>query len=263
MRLEVRGLSFSYGARQVLRDVSFSCGEGEPVAVLGRNGVGKSTLFRCLLRLLAPARGEILLDGRRLSALRRARLSSYLAYIPQSASPVFNYTVRDTVLMGTTGGLPLLAAPKQKELDAVDAALAQLGIVQLRERGVCDLSGGERQLVLIARAIVQRAKILIMDEPTANLDYGNQILVMEQIRALAAQGYLVLFSTHNPEHALLYSGKSLVLSDGAVLAFGETEQILTQALLRQIYGIPVVVLETAVDGKPVRLCAPGRTEGTQ
>ena len=202
MQIELKNVSFSYGVVPTLHDVSFSVRQGALVAVLGPNGAGKSTLFRCILRLLKPSAGTIRLCGEDTAAIDRRRLAKLAAYIPQSSTPVFNYTVEDAVLMGTTGALSALQAPSRSERERCARALEQLGISDLAQRGIAQLSGGERQLALIARALVQDARVLIMDEPTANLDYGNQRRVMQQVRALADGGYTILLSTHNPEHAL-------------------------------------------------------------
>ncbi len=237
MQLEVKNVSFSYGAAPTLVDVGFSVPKGSLVAVLGPNGAGKSTLFRCILRFLKPDSGRILLCGEDVASLDRRRLSELAAYIPQSSSPVFNYTVEDAVLMGTTGSLSVLHSPSKKELAQCDEALGLLGISELAQRGISQLSGGERQLVLIARALVQNAQVLIMDEPTANLDYGNQRRVMRQIRALADRGYTVLLSTHNPEHALHYATRVLALQSGRVIADGAADEVLTPDLLLRLYGI--------------------------
>ena len=173
MAIDVRTLSFSYGGAPVLQNVSFSARGGEVIALLGPNGVGKSTLFRCLLGFLKPQRGEVRIDGKALSDFSRRALAREIAYIPQSYSPTFNYTVRESVLMGVTAKLGALEGPTAAQQALVMRTLSQLGIAHLAERGSRKISGGERQLMLIARALVQNARVLIMDEPTANLDYGN------------------------------------------------------------------------------------------
>ena len=165
MEIEVQNLTFSYGKQPVLQDVSFSVQKGTLTAVLGANGAGKSTLFRCLLGFLTPQAGEIRLSGRPLSAYSRREAAGKLAYIPQSSEPIFNYTVLDTVLMGTTGTMNVLQRPGRRQQEAAMQALQRLGIEALAQRGIGTISGGERQLALIARALVQNAEILIMDEP--------------------------------------------------------------------------------------------------
>lgn len=249
MQIELENVSFSYGVVPTLHDVSCSVRQGALVAVLGPNGAGKSTLFRCILRLLKPSAGTIRLCGEDTAAIDRRRLAKLAAYIPQSSTPVFNYTVEDAVLMGTTGALSALQAPSRTERERCARALEQLGISDLAQRGIAQLSGGERQLALIARALVQDARVLIMDEPTANLDYGNQRRVMQQVRALADGGYTILLSTHNPEHALHYATQVLALQNGRVIADGVTADTLTTELLARLYGIRAEVRR--IDGHTV------------
>lgn len=256
MSVELKNLSFSYGTHDVLHSISFSAQSGDLVAVLGPNGVGKSTMFRCMLGFFRHYEGEVLLDGVDIRTMSNTQLAQHAAYIPQSTVPVFNYTVLDMVLMGTTGQLKLLSSPGKQQVDAARAALESLGIAHLAERGFGQISGGERQLALIARAIVQNAKILIMDEPTANLDYGNQYRVMERVRQLARDGYTILLSTHNPEHALLFANQVLILQAGRVLASGDSATVLNQELLSQLYGIQVEIHRMEHDGKPLRICVP-------
>ena len=252
MSIDVERLSFSYGAHPVLRDVSFRAEPGQLVAVLGPNGAGKSTLFRCMLGFLPRYQGSISLCGRDVRHLPRRELAHLAAYIPQSSQPLFDYTVRDTVLMGAAGGLEPLRQPGRQQLETAQRMMELVGIAPLADRGIRRISGGERQLALIARALVQNAEILIMDEPTANLDYGNQQRVLAQIRALAARGYTVLLSTHNPEHALHYAHRILALQGGHIAADGLTETALTPQLLQTLYGIQAILAEVPTDRGTVR-----------
>lgn len=189
MGVEVRNLNFSYGDRQVLFDVNFSVEKGEFLSILGPNGVGKSTLFRCVLGLLPGYTGTITVNGRDSRSFTVKEAARNIAYIPQSSSPVFNYNVFDIVLMGRTSMLSCFASPRQEDRDRCHWALDKIGISHLETRCFHRLSGGERQLVLIARALVQDAPILMLDEPTANLDFGNQLRVLQQVRTLAQEGY--------------------------------------------------------------------------
>ena len=252
MKLKMDGICKSFGSNEVLKSVGFQLSEGEICALLGENGAGKSTLFRCLLGFLTPQAGEIRLSGRPLSAYSRRETAEKIAYIPQSSEPIFNYTVIDTVLMGTTGTMNVLQRPGRRQQEAAMQALQRLGIEALAQRGIGTISGGERQLALIARALVQNAEILIMDEPTANLDFGNQQRVLAQIRALTARGYTVLLSTHNPEHALRYAHRILALQDGHIAADGPTETALTPQLLQTLYGIQAILAEVPTDRGTVR-----------
>ncbi len=223
--LSVNELRFAYrkNGPAVLDGVSFSAGPGRLIALLGENGAGKSTLFRCLLGLERDYGGRIALDGRDLRQLSRREIAARAAYVPQWETPVFNYTVFDTVLMGTTGTLPAFASPGEEQLRTAREAIRFLGVERLADKGINELSGGERQLALLARAIAQRSRLMLMDEPTANLDYGNQQLVLRHMKKMTREGYTVLFSTHNPEHALQYASHVLVLKDHRIAADGPTD----------------------------------------
>lgn len=244
MILSVENLSFSYTRRPVLQDVSFAAEKGELLSILGPNGVGKSTLFRCILGSLEGYSGRICVDGRDIRTLPHRERARRMAYIPQIHRPTFGYTVLDTVLMGTTRQLSPLQQPGREQVYMARSALERVGVSHLAERNFAHLSGGEQQLVLIARALCQRSDILVMDEPTSSLDYGNQLRVLERVRQLARQGYTVLLSTHDPQHALRFSQKVLALSGGQVAADGCTADVLTPELLRRLYGVEAVVLDT-------------------
>lgn len=244
MSISVRNLSFAHGTQAVLDDVSFEAQNGRLLAVLGPNGVGKTTLFRCILGLLRGYTGTIEADGADTRAFGAHELARRIAYIPQTRGQAFNYSVLEMALMGTSHAVAALSVPKQKETDAARAALAQVGIPHLADKSYAHLSGGEQQLVLIARALAQQSKTLLMDEPTANLDYGNQTRVLETVRELAGRGYTVLLSTHNPQHALWYADLALALSDGHVAAFGVPDAVIDAPLIRTLYGIDVRFMET-------------------
>lgn len=244
MNLEVRHLSFSYGAHKVLKDISFDLQPGEFLSVLGPNGVGKSTLFRCILGLLTDYQGEILSDGESLKHMPRREMARRIAYIPQINRPTFGYTVLDTVLMGTTRQVSMFSQPGREQIAAARKALERVGAAHLTERDFSFLSGGEQQLVLVARAIAQQAEILIMDEPTSALDFGNQLRILQLVKELAGEGYGVLLSTHNPQHALSFATRILALSDGKVAALGNADEVLTPALVKQLYHVDVTFTQT-------------------
>lgn len=245
MSVEIRNLCFGYCTRDVLRDVNFSVRGGQILAVLGPNGVGKTTLFRCILGLQHRYSGSIEVDGADAHSLSARELAHRVAYIPQTHGMAFSYSVLDMVLMGTTHNVAMMSVPKAKELNAAIAALERMGIANLSNKNFSHLSGGEQQLVLIARALAQSTKILLMDEPTASLDYGNQSLVLRQVRALADGGYTILLSTHNPQHALWYADSVLALFNGTVAAFGPSCKIVNAALIRMLYGVDAKLIETA------------------
>lgn len=254
MTVSVKNLEFTYGARPVLNDVSFTAQAGEVLAVLGPNGAGKSTLFRCILHLLVPQKGQICVDGTDTAGLHPKELAGRLAYVPQSHYPAFNFSVTDMVLMGTTVHVPDFSVPGKEQLYTAQEAMERIGISHLKDRAYMELSGGEQQLVLIARALAQKAKVLVMDEPTASLDYGNQQRILRRIRLLAEEGYAVLQSMHNPDQAFLYADKVLALSDGCVRAFGAPKDVIEEELVRELYRIDIRV-ESLHDDR-FRVCLP-------
>ncbi len=244
MSIQVDGLSFSYCTRRVLSGISFRAEQGELLAVMGPNGVGKTTLFRCILGLHTRYTGSIRVNDTDTQTLSPRELAHSIAYIPQIHAPAFSFSVRDMVLMGTAHGISSFSAPKARDQEVAYGAMQRLGISHLADRKFSHLSGGEQQLVLIARALTQQSRTLLMDEPTASLDYGNQALVLSHARALADEGYTVLLSTHNPQHALWYADTALALSDGKVAAFGRPDRILNPELIKKLYGVQTEFVET-------------------
>jgi len=228
----------------VLKHVSFPARDGELLAVIGPNGVGKTTLFRCILGLQQRYSGTIRIDQTDAHTLSARELAHRIAYIPQSHGQAFSYTVLDMVLMGTTHMVSAMSVPKRREMDAAKTALERMGVSHLSDKNFSHLSGGEQQLVLIARALAQQTRTLLMDEPTASLDYGNQSLVLKQVRALADEGYTVLLSTHNPQHAIWYADSALALLDGETAALGRPDRVLNAELIRRLYGVRVNLVET-------------------
>ena len=256
--IRAENLSFAYDTVKVLDGVSFEIGKGRLTAVLGPNGAGKSTLLKCILGLMKNYEGDIWLDGRDIRTLDRKKMAAIAAYVPQSEAPVFNYTVMDTVLMGTAGALSPLQTPGAEQYAAAKQAVDLLGIGYMADRGIREISGGERQLTFLARAIAQRAGILIMDEPTANLDYGNQQLVLRHIQDMARQGYTIMISTHNPEHALQYATDVLAVKDHRIIAKGSADDVLDEHLIKELYGLEVRILELETDGGVIRSCIPAK-----
>lgn len=246
MKLTVKELTYTYrGGHTALRNISFAARQGELLSVLGPNGAGKSTLFRCILGGLPDYGGAILLDGRDTRTLDQRTLAAHIAYIPQIHRPTFGYSVLDTVLMGLTRQLSPFRSPSAQQEQQALATLEQLGVVHLTYRNFAELSGGEQQLVLIARALAQKAEVLMMDEPTSALDYGNQLRILQMVRRLAAQGYTVILSTHNPQHALTFATTLLALHGGTAAAWGRPAQVLTPELMETLYGVRAEFLQTA------------------
>ncbi len=243
--LEARGVSFGFAGRTVGRDVSLALGAGEVMCVLGPNGGGKTTLFRTLLGLLPAQGGKVLLDGSALASLSRGEVARLAGYVPQGHTAYFAYTLRQFVLMGRTARIGAFAVPGAADRRLADEALESLGIAGLAERPINEVSGGERQLALVARALAQQPKLLVMDEPTASLDFGNQVRVLERILALAASGIAILFSSHDPDHAFIGAQRALLLGEGRVLEAGPPREVVRAETLQRLYGVPVQVVAVA------------------
>ncbi len=254
MSITVSNLSFNYGERPVLDNVNVKAEPGQLLSIIGPNGVGKSTLFHCMLGLLNSYKGQIKINGKDIKGLGVKDMAKLIAYVPQSHYPSFNFSVFDMVLMGTTVQVSAYSTPGKEQTKLVESALERLGIAHLKHRGYTKISGGERQLVIIARALVQQTGVLILDEPTANLDFGNQILVLTQIKYLAKDGYTIVQATHNPEHAFMFSDRVLAIHEGKVLADGTPSNIVTEELMHKLYSVDIDVQSLYKD--KVRVCIP-------
>lgn len=237
----IKNLSFSYGSHEVLKDVSFSVKDGEILSVLGCNGAGKSTLLRCVLGLMPKYGGSIEINGRDIQGMSPYEMSRQIAYIPQSHYHAFNFSVLNMVLMGTSSQVSAFSPPKKQQKMIAEDAMERMGIAHLAKKSFSNISGGERQLTLIARALAQDVRLLVMDEPTANLDYGNQLRVMEQAKSLAGEGYTIIQSSHHPEQAYLFSDHIIALKNGAVLGDGLPAKIISKELMQDLYNADVKV----------------------
>jgi len=251
--LAAHALGFGYGAKAVGRDVDLAVRPGEVLCLLGPNGSGKTTLFKTMLGLLAPQAGDVRLDGKPMAELSRLQIARRVAYVPQAHSAQFPFRVLDMVVMGRTAHLGLFASPTREDRRKALDALTALGIAELAENEYTRISGGQRQLALIARALAQDAPAIVMDEPTASLDFGNQVVVLAEVKRLAAQGLAVLLSTHDPDHAFSIGNRVALLDEGRLIAQGLPAEVLTPERLRSVYGVSVVI-ERLSQGQTV--CAP-------
>lgn len=261
MKLEAKHLDFGYGNRRVGSDVSLSLETGEVLCLLGPNGSGKTTLFKTLLGLLPAQGGRVLIDGADVAAVRRDEVARLVSYVPQAHATFFPFTVREVVLMGRTSHLGVFSSPSRRDREIAQAAIDRMRLGGLADAIYTRISGGERQLALIARALAQDARIIVMDEPTANLDFGNQLRVIEHIRSLAGTGMGVLLSTHDPDHAFMCAARVAMLHDGRLARIGAPGEVITADSLREIYGVGVVVTHVMLPGGASRpVCVPAQPE---
>lgn len=240
--LKAQSLAFGFPGRTVGRDVSFGLAGGEVMCVLGPNGGGKTTLFRTVLGLLPRQAGSIELNGDPLESLSRARIARLAGYVPQGHAGYFAYSVLEFVLMGRTSHLDPYSVPGRQDREMAGRVLESLNISHLAARPVTEISGGERQLAVVGRALAQEPSLLVLDEPTAGLDYGNQVRVLERMLRLAESGIAVLFSSHDPDHAFLCAHRALLLAQGRSLAIGPPAEVIRAETLERLYGVSVRVL---------------------
>ena len=248
MILEGRKLAIGYRDRIIGRDLDVELAQGEVLALLGPNGGGKTTLLKTLLGLLPPRGGEVRLDGKPLPAYSTRQRAQRIAYVPQVHVGTFAFTVATLVLMGRTAHGDLFSRPSRADHAVTMSALQRLGIAHLAERPYTMISGGERQLALLARALAQQPRFIVLDEPMANLDFGNQGTVMREVRGLANAGLGVLFTTHDPNHAVRTADRAYLLRAGARVAEGAVQTVLTRERLETLYGAKVEMLTDAATG---------------
>ncbi len=235
-------IEFTYPEQPaLLHGVDLSLNGGEAVAILGRNGTGKTTLLHIALGWLRPAKGAVKLRGRPLASYSRRELGTSLSLVPQSEHVAFDYTVLEYVLLGRAPYLAPTEVPGLGDIAAARAALERVGIVELQDRPAARLSGGELQLVLLARSLAQEPRILLLDEPSAHLDISNKVRLLRVLRQLQADGVALLFSTHDADFAAALSDRTALLDEGRFIAVGPPEQSLTGANLSRIYRVPVTV----------------------
>jgi iron complex transport system ATP-binding protein len=252
--LSAQGLSFGYGPDRppIFTDLSFDLPEGRIMCVLGPNGAGKSTLIKCLAGLMTPSAGRIFIGDRDIRDLGRRRTAQLLAYVPQTHQPVFAFSVFDFVLMGRSPHIGPFSSPAKRDREKAEGAIESLGLTHLADRPYTEISGGERQLAMFARVVAQDPKLLLLDEPTSHLDFGNQVLVLALIQGLARQGLTIIMTSHFPDHAFLTSDLAAVMSGGGFARLGRPDEVVTEDALSRVYGIEVRIMDLD-DG---RVCVP-------
>lgn len=236
MIYEISDLGFSYGKHRVLNDVSLTLEERELLCVLGKNGSGKSTLFYCLLGLKNTYDGSIRLLGTDLKRLKEREIASVIGYVPQNCNSAFDFTVFEYVLMGCAAHVQLFSYPSKQDKDAAMNALETMDILNLKDRSITELSGGERQQAAIARALAASPQAILFDEPTAHLDYCNQIKVLKIIKRLHKSGYTVCMTTHDPNHALLLDGNVALIDDEGHVQKGNADDMVSEGRLGKLFG---------------------------
>ncbi len=255
--LEIRNLTCGYRRKKIVFDASFDMDAGEFMCIIGANGCGKTTLLKTILGLLPPMGGAAFLQGRDIAAMSDRDRAKEIAYIPQAHTPPFPFSVADVVLMGRTPHIGRFSSVAHEDKRIVWEALETLGIEGLADRTYTKLSGGQRQLVLIARALAQQPKLIVMDEPTASLDFGNQQTVLSRMRELSSAGASVLMVTHDPHHAIYCADSVVVMGAGRVVEKGTPEEVITKPRLEEVYSTPLDVLDvTCSNGAHTRVCVP-------
>jgi iron complex transport system ATP-binding protein len=256
--IRVRGAAFRFGRRDVFSGLDLDVHPGEVLSILGPNGCGKTTLLRCLGGALALAEGSVTLGGTDIAGLDAGARARRIGFLFQQHVPSFPFRVLDVVAMGRAPHLGLFGSPSAKDMALAEQALERVGMHGVQARPYTDLSGGERQLVLLARTLVQAPDVILLDEPTAHLDVKHQMLCLQTLVALAAQGLTLVMTTHDPNHALLCGGRVALMHHGRFIAVGAAADVVTDAGLTATYGIAMAVFAVPRRSGPgeLRLCSP-------
>jgi len=256
--IEIRGAAFRYGTHEIFSGIDLDVHRGELLSVLGPNGCGKSTLLRCMGGLLALNAGTVRLEKTDISVLDTAARARRIGFLFQEHTPTFPYPVLDVVSMGRAPHLGLFGVPSSKDLVLAEHALDRVGVLHLKKRPYTEISGGERQLVLLARTLAQQPDVILLDEPTSHLDLKNQVRSLRTIEELAAQGVTMIMTTHDPNHALRLSGRVVMMKPGGVIVAGHVSEVLTATELTATYGIDIAVLSVPRFGGPgeIKVCTP-------
>jgi iron complex transport system ATP-binding protein len=254
----VQNLAFSYTGRaenDVFRDISFSVEQGDVFCLLGPNGTGKSTLLKCIANVLRHREGAILLNGKDVSQLQVNDAAKEVGYVPQSQVSTFPFLVKDIVVMGRAPHLSMISSPSHEDVNIAYGAMEAVGILGIAERPCTQLSGGEWQLTLIARALAQEPRTLVLDEPTSHLDIGNQMRILKVVRGLAETGLVIIMATHIPDHAFILARQVAIINQGRIQYQGTPEAVITDENMRATYGVDVRVVHVA-EGVHRRACFP-------
>lgn len=241
MNFEAKDIRAGYENVDIVKNISFSLDSGEVLCLLGPNGVGKTTLFKSLLGFLPLHGGQVLIDGQPFNYNDCKKQATLIGYVPQLHEPPFPFQVLDVVVMGGIAQMNIFIGPNREEYQKAEDILEMLGVGFLSDKVYTEVSGGERQMVLIARALMQEPKFLMMDEPTSNLDFGNQMRVLQQVRMLAAKGMGIIMTSHFPDHAFMCCTKAAVMCKDTTFKVGSVKETITEEALQKAYGIRVKI----------------------
>lgn len=255
--ISVHDLRCGYGHKEIVHGVSLSMEAGEFACIIGANGCGKTTLLKNILCLEKPFSGDVRMHGRTVVKMTEQERARIFAYLPQAHTPPFPFTVADVVLMGRSPYLDRFSRIERRDREIAWEAMCLLGIEDLAPRTYTKLSGGQRQLILIARCLAQQPDLIIMDEPTASLDFGNQQIVLSRMRELTKSGVSVLMVTHDPHHAFFCTDRVFVMQDGRMVTTGAPRDVMTRERLEDIYRTPLDVVDVGLrDGSTTTVCVP-------
>lgn len=247
MVLSISDLNFNYGKKVILKDLNISLKQSQTLAILGPNGIGKSTLIRILLSLLPMQSGEVILNGENFKSLSLKERAKLIGYVPQNEKPNFAFSVLDMIMLGKNASIGLFKAPSKKDIEDARQAAILAGCEHLLEQKIDELSGGQMQLVLIARAIISKPKLLIMDEPTSFLDTTHQDEILSLISRLNHQGICVIFSSHYADHVFMISHQCLLLNGEQGYIYGDTKETLNEQNLYNLFNTNFIIAQ--IEGK--------------
>ena len=240
MIFQVKNGSFGYGREDILSGISFEIGRDSIMSVLGSNGAGKTTLLKCMLGLLPWKKGESVIDGAPITRMKYREIWQRIGYVPQAKLSAFAYTVEEMVLLGRNAHLKMLEQPGERDMEIARDCLGSIGILHLKDKLCSQISGGELQMVLIARALASEPSLLVLDEPESNLDFKNQLIVLDTIKRLCRERHISsIVNTHYPEHAIAISDKTLILNRDGTSVYGETHETITEPNLKKAFGVNV------------------------
>lgn len=249
--LELKSISYHYpqNKRPILNQCSLTINQGDLVSILGPNGAGKSTMLNCACGLLKPQAGEVLVNGTNINRLQQREIAKTIGYVQQNQKSTFPHTIFDYVLMGRASNVGLFHSPNEEDRAIAEEAIAQMELQHLHDAAITEISGGERQQAAIARVIAQKPQVILFDEPTAHLDYGNQIHTLRMIGMLRDRGFAVVMTTHNPDHCMMLGGRVAILDKQGSLEEGLVETLLTEEKLSILYHTNIRLLDAELIGR--------------